>query len=141
VGRGWFRAPDRLREPGESFAGSGSRQISGNFGARRNRRGTLAKWGVRTYALVARAPGNSWIDHVLDYSMDYRVFAYLVAISVGTGLLFGLAPASRLSRLDVNAALKDGSRGATGRRTGIASIGAAGDRSTTRTWAFKQRRF
>src|ERR1700682_6761403 len=46
--------------------------------------------------------------------MDQRVLAYLVALSVGTGLLFGLAPALRLSTLDVNAALKDGGRGATG---------------------------
>src|SRR6185295_10525738 len=39
---------------------------------------------------------------------------YLVAISIGTGLLFGLAPASRLSTLDVNAGLKDGGRGVSG---------------------------
>jgi predicted permease len=45
--------------------------------------------------------------------MDGRVLAYLVAISIGTGLLFGLAPALRLSRPDVNIALKDGGHGAT----------------------------
>src|SRR5262249_36665997 len=36
---------------------------------------------------------------------------YLAAISIGTGLLFGLAPALRLSKLDVNASLKEGGRG------------------------------
>ena len=46
--------------------------------------------------------------------MDHRVLGYLIAISIGTGILFGLAPALRLSKLDVNAALKDGGRGATG---------------------------
>ena len=71
----------------------------------------IAKWGVRSYAL-AMANKSSWL--VLDYSMDQRVLAYLIAISIGTGLLFGLAPALRLSRLDVNASLKDGARGATG---------------------------
>jgi putative ABC transport system permease protein len=49
-----------------------------------------------------------------NFSMDYRVLAYLIAISVATGLLFGLAPASRLSHIDVNSALKSGGRGAVG---------------------------
>jgi len=71
----------------------------------------IAKWGVRSYAL-AMANKSSWL--VIDYSMDQRVLAYLIAISIGTGLMFGLAPALRLSRLDVNASLKDGGRGATG---------------------------
>jgi putative ABC transport system permease protein len=71
----------------------------------------IAKWGVRSYA-AAMASKSSWI--VLDYSMDHSVLAYLIAISIGTGLLFGLAPALRLSKLDVNASLKDGGRGATG---------------------------
>ncbi len=74
----------------------------------------FAKWGVRAWDAATRAPGYSWFDHVLDYTLDYRVLAYLMAISAGTGLLFGLAPAPRLSKLDVNAALKDGGRGSTG---------------------------
>jgi putative ABC transport system permease protein len=74
----------------------------------------IAKWGVRAWDLASRPPGYSWIDHVLDYTLDYRVFAYLIAISAGTGLLFGLAPALRLSKLDVNSTLKDGGRGSTG---------------------------
>jgi len=49
----------------------------------------------------------------LDYSLDHRVVAYVIAISIGTGLLFGLAPALRLSKLDVNAALKNGGPGGT----------------------------
>jgi predicted permease len=39
------------------------------------------------------------------------VFAYLAAISIGTGILFGLAPALRLSKVDVNSAAKDGGHG------------------------------
>jgi ABC-type antimicrobial peptide transport system permease subunit len=81
----------------------------------------IAKWSMRIYALAPNGSGISdqifggtWFDNVLDYSMDYRVLAYLIAISIGTGILFGLAPAFRLSRLDVNAALKDGDRGSTG---------------------------
>ena len=70
----------------------------------------IAKWGVRTYEL-AMAQKSSWL--IVDYTMDNRVVAYLIAISIGTGILFGLAPALRLSRLDVNSALKDGGRSST----------------------------
>ncbi len=72
----------------------------------------IARWGIRAYELAANPPTRDWSDHLLDYAMDYRVFLYLVAISIGTGLLFGLLPALRLSRLDVNAALKERGRGA-----------------------------
>jgi predicted permease len=71
----------------------------------------IAKAGVRAYSL-AMAHKASWL--IVDYTLDHRVLAYLIAISIATGLLFGLAPALRLSSLDVNASLKDGSRGATG---------------------------
>jgi putative ABC transport system permease protein len=74
----------------------------------------IAKGGVRCWELVSMPPGHSWFDHVLDYSLDFRVFAYLIAISAATGILFGLAPALRLSKLDVNGTLKDGGRGITG---------------------------
>jgi predicted permease len=59
-----------------------------------------------------RAIENTGPPPWLDFSMDYRVFAYVCAISMASGILFGLAPAIRLSRLDVNAALKDGGRSA-----------------------------
>lgn len=78
----------------------------------------LAEWAVRLYALAAHGPGLSpW--RVLDYTMDARVLLYVTVVAIVTGLLFGLAPASRLSRLDVNGALKEGGRGATaGARVG-----------------------
>ena len=71
----------------------------------------IAKWSVRAFA-AAMADKSSWL--ILDYTMDGRVLAYLIAISIATGLLFGMAPALQLSRLDINAPLKDGGRGATG---------------------------
>lgn len=71
----------------------------------------IASLGVRAYQ-AAMVSKSSWL--ILNYSMDSRVLGYLIAISIGTGLVFGLAPALRLSRLDVNATLKDGGRGATG---------------------------
>ncbi len=69
----------------------------------------LARLGVLAYARVVSPP--SWFENVLDYTLDYRVLAYAVVVSIGTGVLFGLAPASRLSKLDVQARLKDGGRG------------------------------
>jgi putative ABC transport system permease protein len=69
----------------------------------------IAIWGVRTFDAVVIPLGK---PPFIDFSMDYRVFVYLIAIALGTGVLFGLAPALRLSKLDVNNALKDGGRGA-----------------------------
>jgi putative ABC transport system permease protein len=64
--------------------------------------------GVRAFDVAFTFYGKpAWVD----FSMDYRVFAYLVAISVGTGALFGVSPAWQLSRVDVNGSLKDNGRG------------------------------
>jgi putative ABC transport system permease protein len=43
----------------------------------------------------------------LHLSLDRSAFFYLAAISVGTGILFGLAPALHLAKSEANAALKD----------------------------------
>ncbi|MBZ5601025.1 MAG: ABC transporter permease [Acidobacteriia bacterium] len=91
----------------------------------------IAQSGVRIFALFANGPavsdtiGGTWFDHVLDYSADAHVSAYLVAISIGTGLLFGLFPARRLSKIDVSTAMKDGGRGAT--RGRLSSLLVAGE--------------
>jgi len=71
----------------------------------------IALWGVRTFdnAVVPNGKPQS-----LDFTMDVRAMLFLAAITIGTGLLFGLAPALRLSKLDVNTALKDGGRGSSG---------------------------
>ena len=59
----------------------------------------IAQWGIRTFDAAATPTGKpEWID----FSMDYRAFWYLAAISIGTGLLFGLVPALRLAKLDLN---------------------------------------
>ncbi len=72
----------------------------------------IAKWSISAYQLATqRSAWMSWM--ISDLSMDYGVLGYLIAISVGTGILFGLAPARQLSKLDVYATLKDGARGAT----------------------------
>jgi putative ABC transport system permease protein len=71
----------------------------------------IALVSVRIYELIEAPPGSYTQYH---YVLDSRVLLYLVAVSIFAGLLFGLTPALRLSKLDVNSALKDGGRGAAG---------------------------
>jgi predicted permease len=44
----------------------------------------------------------------LDFVLDQRVLAFTVCLSVLTGLLFGVVPAWRASRVDLNSSLKEG---------------------------------
>jgi putative ABC transport system permease protein len=74
----------------------------------------ISLWGIRLFANSIRDQMPAW----MDFSMDYRGFGYLAAISLGTGILFGLVPSLRLSKLDVNSSLKDGSRGSSGGKRG-----------------------
>jgi predicted permease len=54
--------------------------------------------------------GGSLIQ--LDLSFDWRVLLFTTGVSMGTGILFGLAPAIRGAGLDLAPALKQGGRGA-----------------------------
>jgi predicted permease len=63
---------------------------------------------------TSNARRASWIH----FSIDLHVFIYLAAISIGAGILFGLAAAFRLAKVDVNSAVKDGGHGAAGGRRG-----------------------
>jgi putative ABC transport system permease protein len=53
---------------------------------------------------------------LLNLKLNFVVFGFALAASTLTGLAFGLVPAWLASRTDVNAALKQGSRGTTGDR-------------------------
>ena len=71
----------------------------------------LSFWGVRL--LAALGPGN--IPRLSEISIDAPVFGFTVAVSLITGILFGLAPALRLSNVDRTQALKEGAmQGASG---------------------------
>jgi putative ABC transport system permease protein len=73
----------------------------------------LAIVGVRLFdAAVANVGKPYWIK----FTMDYTVFAYLAAICVLTGVVFGLAPALQVTRTNVNDVLKEGGRGNAGSR-------------------------
>jgi predicted permease len=57
-------------------------------------------------------PGN--IPRLEELGMDFRVLGFTLAISIFTGVVFGLAPALRASRVDLAANLKAGGKGALG---------------------------
>jgi putative ABC transport system permease protein len=73
----------------------------------------FAIWGVSL--LAALAPNE--LAEVRAISLDRTVLFFTLPISLGTGLVFGLAPALQASRPDLNETLKDGGRsGADGGR-------------------------
>jgi putative ABC transport system permease protein len=64
----------------------------------------VATWGTP----LVLALSASRIPRGADIAMDWRVFGFLLVVSVATGLAFGLAPALAASRTDVQGALKGG---------------------------------
>lgn len=66
----------------------------------------LAFFGTR--ALVAADLGD--VPRLAEVGLDLRVLLFTLAVSVGTGLLFGLAPAWRAFRTDLVDALKAGGK-------------------------------
>jgi predicted permease len=66
---------------------------------------------------------SPWRPPSLHSDFDHRLFLFALIVSVGTGLLFGLAPAFQLTRQDVNTGLKDASGSTTRRRKGLAGSG------------------
>jgi predicted permease len=68
----------------------------------------FAQWG--THALVSYL-STSRSSVFLDLSIDGRMLAFTAAVAILTGLLFGLAPAWRGTRVQPQAAMKANSRG------------------------------
>jgi predicted permease len=73
----------------------------------------LSLAGIRLFVAVVDLSGTPyWIR----FTLDTRVFAFLALVALGTGLLFGLAPALHVSKTDVNEVLKEGGRAGGGAR-------------------------
>ena len=72
----------------------------------------LAQAGVKL--IVAISPDS--IPRATEIGLDLRVVGFTLAVSVLTGVIFGLAPALQGSKPDLNETLKDAGRGSTGRR-------------------------
>jgi putative ABC transport system permease protein len=70
----------------------------------------LAMWGIDL--LIALKPAN--LPRLSAIGIDVWVLGFTLAVSILTGVIFGLVPAFSSSRLNVNEALKEGGRGTTG---------------------------
>ena len=81
----------------------------------------LAVWSFQSLVALACPrcclPASCALD--FDLSPDFRVLLFAVTLTFGTGLLFGLAPASHVSKPDLHGVIKQDSAGAgSGRRGG-----------------------
>ena len=80
----------------------------------------VAVWGVDAISrLLSNGPGTPFLT---IFAPNWRVLAFTIAITFATGILFGLAPALRGSRVDLTPSLKEsasslpGTAAHTGRR-------------------------
>jgi predicted permease len=77
-----------------------------------------------TIGLGLSVIGIKWFDSVVTadvgkpywmrFTMDPIVFAFLAAVCLATGILFGLAPALHVSKTDINEVMKEGGGGRSG---------------------------
>jgi predicted permease len=84
--------------------------------------GAVLGFGVAQFAsrLLIRQLSTSVSAVSLDLTPDWRMLAFTAAVSLGTAVLFGVAPAIGMSSVAPNDALKEQSRSVTGdRRFGV----------------------
>jgi predicted permease len=63
---------------------------------------------------------NSWQPHLLRLKFNWQVLAFTIAVSLLTGVLFGMAPAWQATNAEVNTGLKEATRVMSARRKGLA---------------------
>ncbi|MEJ2009216.1 MAG: ABC transporter permease [Acidobacteriota bacterium] len=73
--------------------------------------------GLGTHALLAYVPQE--LPRAHNVGVDFTVLLFVVAVSVVTGILFGLAPAFHSSSVDLRNSLQENSRGTTAGRHGL----------------------
>ena len=70
----------------------------------------IAMIGIR---LFDRATTDVGRPYWIQFTMDGTVFAFFALVCLGTGIVFGLAPAIHSAKTDVNEVLKEGGRSGT----------------------------
>lgn len=70
--------------------------------------------------VLPRLFSTAWGPLALNTRFDWQVFAFTLAISILTGLGFGVGPAWHAASASANSGLKDGAKTVTGRRKGLA---------------------
>ena len=89
----------------------------------------LALWG--TSLIASQLPDG--IPRLQEAQVDAPVLVFTLAVSLLTGLLFGLAPALQASRPNLTEGLKEGDRGSSGRRQRLRSVLVVGEVALTLT--------
>jgi predicted permease len=74
----------------------------------------FAYWGA--HAIVSFVSSNQTRPLGFAMGIDLRILGFTVAVSLITGILFGMAPAFRSVRIDLTPALKEGEGNASGER-------------------------
>ena len=78
----------------------------------------IAVWGVKALTSLGYRAGVDFTN----VDVNWIMLCFALAVSVGTGLLFGLIPAITASRTNLNDQLKEGSRGSTGQTGRVRSL-------------------
>jgi predicted permease len=80
--------------------------------------GLLLAWAVRN--ALPRLMSDGWEPPAFSARFSWPIFAFAAAISILTGLIFGLAPGWQATRVQVSSGLKDSGQTITHRRRGLA---------------------
>ena len=75
----------------------------------------FARWGTRLLVRYISTANNKIF---LDLSLDWRILSFTAAVAVFTGLLFGLLPAFRSTRVSLTSAMKGNNQAEAGERRG-----------------------
>jgi len=85
----------------------------------------LASGTMEAEAITGHLPDV--IPRLQQADVDAPVLVFTPAVSLLTGLLFGLVPALQVSHLNPNEGLKEGERGSSGRRQRLHRVLAVGE--------------
>lgn len=80
--------------------------------------GLLLAWTMRN--ALPRLVSNSWAPPAFSAKFSWPIFAFAAAVSVLTGIVFGLAPAWQSTRIEVSSSLKSNALAIAHRRRGLA---------------------
>ena len=74
----------------------------------------MAAWGVKLLLAAIPAAQLDSMPYLQGLALNARVFCFTVALSLLTGIVFGMTPAWQSTKPDLHNALKDGGRSAAG---------------------------